>query len=183
MSRTRDPRTRGVATTAMQLDPSNTTRSTNDGAEEAGVIVTLRLRGEDDAGLNTAEASNRRIRWAEDVVDNEGLGRKKSKVCCIFHKARPVGESSSESDSSDSSSDDDDNSDSDVGNGEARMANGGRSSSSSSRPHAHSHDNDCGHHHEDGDGRQPHTRRKPARRRPNAYERMPRYKKKEEKKE
>ena len=34
-------------------------------------IVTLRLRAE--------PAHSRRIRWAEDVVDNEGLGRKKSK--------------------------------------------------------------------------------------------------------
>ncbi len=26
------------------------------------------------------------VKWGEDVVDNEDLGRKKSKKCCIFHK-------------------------------------------------------------------------------------------------
>ena len=38
----------------------------------------------------------------ESVVDNEGLGKKSSKRCCIFHKQRPFGESSTDS------SDDDD---------------------------------------------------------------------------
>jgi len=33
------------------------------------------------------------------VVDNEGLGRKSSKRCCIFRKQRAFGESSTESDS------------------------------------------------------------------------------------
>jgi protein phosphatase 1 regulatory subunit 11 len=37
------------------------------------------------------------------VVDNEGLGRKSSKRCCIFHKQRKFGESSTDSsDASDS---------------------------------------------------------------------------------
>lgn len=35
--------------------------------------------------------------WDEDVVDNEGLGRKSSKRCCIFHKQRAFGESSTDS--------------------------------------------------------------------------------------
>ena len=34
----------------------------------------------------------------EDVVNNEGMGRKSSKRCCIFHKQRAFGESSTESD-------------------------------------------------------------------------------------
>ena len=37
------------------------------------------------------------VNWGEDVVDNELLGRRKSKKCCIFHKQRKFGESSSES--------------------------------------------------------------------------------------
>ena len=28
------------------------------------------------------------VTWDNDVVDNEGLGRKSSKRCCIFHKQR-----------------------------------------------------------------------------------------------
>jgi protein phosphatase 1 regulatory subunit 11 len=31
------------------------------------------------------------------VVDNEGMGRKSSKRCCIFHKQRAFGESSTDS--------------------------------------------------------------------------------------
>ena len=37
------------------------------------------------------------ISFAEDTVDNEHLGRKSSKRCCIYHKKRPFGESSTES--------------------------------------------------------------------------------------
>lgn len=45
----------------------------------------------------------------EEVINNEGLGRKSSKRCCIFHKQRAFGESSTDSseselDGSDSSS-------------------------------------------------------------------------------
>ena len=37
------------------------------------------------------------VTWDEATVDNEGLGRKSSKRCCIFHKPREFGESSTES--------------------------------------------------------------------------------------
>ena len=39
-----------------------------------------------------------RVRWAEDVVDNEDLCRKKSKKCCVFHRSRGLDESSDEED-------------------------------------------------------------------------------------
>lgn len=55
---------------------------------------TLRLRGEDNSnssGINTGSAPNRHIRWSQDVVDNEGMGKKSSKgddsffiVCFLF---------------------------------------------------------------------------------------------------
>lgn len=45
------------------------------------------------------------VRWDEAVEDNEGMGRKSSKRCCIFHKQRDFGESST-----DSSADENDNS-------------------------------------------------------------------------
>ena len=64
--------------------------------------------------LQPSESSERRVMWCDDVVDNEHLGRKKSKsscaiwiwcgaqslVCCIYHKARKPGEFDSDSDSS-----------------------------------------------------------------------------------
>lgn len=49
----------------------------------------------------------RRITWTEDTIDNEHMNKKSSKRCCIFHKARDFGESSTESDDSDDSDDSD----------------------------------------------------------------------------
>ena len=34
----------------------------------------------------------RRVRFTPDTVDNEDLGRKKSKSCCIFHPKNPRGD-------------------------------------------------------------------------------------------
>ncbi|KAK2735972.1 Type 1 phosphatases regulator ypi1 [Myotisia sp. PD_48] len=73
-----------------------------DHVESAG---TLRLRGENATQTEEQTPRERRITWAEDVIDNEGQSKKSSKVCCIYHKPRPAGESSSESESSDSDSD------------------------------------------------------------------------------
>lgn len=36
------------------------------------------------------------IRWGGEVVDNEHLGKKSSKVCCQYHKPRAFDESDSE---------------------------------------------------------------------------------------
>lgn len=113
---------------------------------------TLRLRGEGQAG----ESSQRRIRWAENVVNNEGMGKKKSKICCIYHKPREVGESSSES--SDSSSDSDSDSDNDDG------------AAKPSQRHAASH----GHDHSNHDSCD-HGKGKARKHVPNAYEKQPKY--------
>jgi protein phosphatase 1 regulatory subunit 11 len=56
------------------------------------------------------------VTWDEGVINNEGLGRKSSKRCCIFHKQRAFGESSTES-SEDQSGDDDDGSSSSSSSG------------------------------------------------------------------
>ncbi|CAG8551710.1 731_t:CDS:2 [Funneliformis caledonium] len=64
-------------------------------------IGTLKLRGR--------PSDNRKVKWDDGVVDNEGLGKKKSKICCIYHKPRAFDESSDE----ESSSSDSDNSDHD----------------------------------------------------------------------
>ncbi|KAJ4294291.1 Type 1 phosphatases regulator ypi1 [Kalmusia sp. IMI 367209] len=129
---------------------------------------TLRLRAE--------PAEQRHIQWASDVVDNEGMGKKSSKVCCIYHKPREVGESSDES-SSDSSSDED--SDSEPDNSTARPVGGRKSGRRGRKPHGHDHDHD-GHEHDHGNGEgssgksQKRQRRKPS---PNAYEKMPKQRK------
>ncbi|RQM05250.1 hypothetical protein DH86_00001786, partial [Scytalidium sp. 3C] len=106
----------------------------------------LHLRGARDT--EPSSSNGRRIRWAEDVVDNEGLGRKSSKVCCIYHAPHPIDESSDESSSSDSDSDSGDD-------GSARP----------SRKDNCSHN----HNHKHGNGKAP-GKRRPS---PNAYEKIP----------
>ncbi|KAF8564962.1 hypothetical protein P879_07076 [Paragonimus westermani] len=51
--------------------------------------------------------TNHGIRWQEGTVDNEFLGRKKSKCCCIYKKPRRWDESSSSSSSSSSDTEED----------------------------------------------------------------------------
>ncbi|KAF7311642.1 Type 1 phosphatase regulator ypi1 [Mycena kentingensis (nom. inval.)] len=86
-----------------------TTNTRHDGtaagpsSREVGI---LRLRG----GSTRARG---RVVWTDDTVDNEGCGRKSSKICCIYHKPRNFDESSSEDDSS--SSDSGEHSESDIG--------------------------------------------------------------------
>mmetsp|Transcript_45139 Transcript_45139/g.68045 ORF Transcript_45139/g.68045 Transcript_45139/m.68045 type:complete len:104 (-) Transcript_45139:705-1016(-) len=62
----------------------------------------------------------------ESVVDNEGLGRKSSKRCCIFHKQRPFGESSTDSSDFDDSSDSESEDDKDASNGSKKKGYGGK---------------------------------------------------------
>ncbi|KAG9300690.1 hypothetical protein G9A89_023488 [Geosiphon pyriformis] len=111
---------------------------------EDAVVVdgTLKLHG--------GSSVDRKVQWDEGVVDNEGMGKKKSKVCCIYHKPRAFDESSSSSESS--SSEDDDN-------------------------HSHNRENeDIGNshrHHHHGHNKRPSRNRSDS---PNAYERQPQYK-------
>ncbi|KAG2364592.1 phosphatase inhibitor-domain-containing protein [Suillus spraguei] len=70
-----------------------------DDTSQFGVVGTLRLRGQ-------PRKARQRVAWDEDVIDNEGCGKKKSKICCIYHKPRRFDESSEEESSgSDSDSD------------------------------------------------------------------------------
>ena len=36
------------------------------------------------------------VKWDKSAVDNEHMGKKSSKVCCIYHKPKAFGESDSE---------------------------------------------------------------------------------------
>lgn len=154
--------------TATPAEGSATTTITSAPAQPLPEGLVLRLRGAHSPSPSTTSegttdqptGSRRRIQWAEDVVDNEGLGRKKSKVCCIFHKSLEVGESSSEDDSSDS-----DSGGSSSDTGEARMVGGRKGRQRKGKKHDPEHGEDCGHGHGD-------EKRKPS---PNAYERMPKY--------
>ncbi|KAF9559315.1 hypothetical protein CPC08DRAFT_606821, partial [Agrocybe pediades] len=74
------------------------TKEHPDSDENEEVVGTLHLCG-------ARRPNNRpRVAWNKDVIDNEVCGKKKSKICCIYHKPRRFDESSDESDS-DSDSD------------------------------------------------------------------------------
>lgn len=118
----------------------------------------LRLRGG-----NTS--NGRSVQWAEDVVDNEGLGRKSSKVCCIYHRPKRVDESSDESSSDSSSSD----SDSDPEPDRKRKVGGGKDDC------GHNHDHEHNHNHSHKRGRRTNGKKKRAPS-PNAYEKIPKQK-------
>ncbi|KAH8924885.1 hypothetical protein BT69DRAFT_1217158 [Atractiella rhizophila] len=90
----------------------------------------IRLRG--------GPVSNRRITWGEEVVDNEGMGKKKSKICCIYHKPRAFDESSSGESSSDESSDGENVEGGSGGEGKGKAARGVRKH----RHHKCNHDHD-----------------------------------------
>lgn len=45
--------------------------------------------------------TDKKVQWDESAVDNEFMGKKTSKCCCIYSKPRIFGESSSDSDSDD----------------------------------------------------------------------------------
>ena len=113
-------------------------------------IPTLRLRAERD--------QRRHIQWAEDVVDNEGMGKKSSKVCCIYNKPHEPGDSDSDSDSSS-----DDESDAEPDLSKAQRAGGRGKRSQRGRKQ------DGG----KGQGKDDGKERKAS---PNAYERQPKHK-------
>lgn len=48
------------------------------------------------------EKSKKKVNWTEDTINNEGMGKKKSNICCIYHRPRlnPDDTSSDESCSS-----------------------------------------------------------------------------------
>lgn len=73
----------------------------------------LHLRPSDS---KSKKKSRNSVRWTDDVVDNEHMNKKKTKICCIFHPQREFGECSSDSssdlDSSDSSDNEHDHNDS-----------------------------------------------------------------------
>ncbi|KAG0337734.1 Type 1 phosphatases regulator ypi1 [Podila humilis] len=147
----RRPATHGSRT--MILDPTETVEE-----EVDPTVGVLNLTGEPSTG--------RRVQWDEEVVDNEHLGKKKSKICCIFKKQKEFGESSDESSSSESDSD----SESDGGPNSSSPSSSRGHGKGQKKEHEHEHDEAChnhGHHKKTS---------KPKKRVVNEYERMPKEK-------
>ncbi|KAI0052330.1 hypothetical protein FA95DRAFT_1601991 [Auriscalpium vulgare] len=77
---------------------SDDAESSTEPIASSSTVGTLRLRG--------GPRNRPRVTWVGETVDNEGMGKKKTKICCIYHKPKRFDESSDE-DSSDSDSDSD----------------------------------------------------------------------------
>ncbi|CDO55449.1 hypothetical protein DV495_000594 [Geotrichum candidum] len=145
-------------------------------------ITTVITETEPSAGTLHLEAQERGerpgVRWTDDVIDNEHMNKKKSKICCIFHKTREFGESSSESDSSSSSSSSDSDSDFE-GFGNDNSAPGRRNLSkdeaSDSEKEDHEHGENCNHNHANERRRRRKHKKSARESSPNAYERQPKY--------
>jgi protein phosphatase 1 regulatory subunit 11 len=80
----------GTAATASIPTATVTLTETQDNSTQEVEVLRLTL------------AARPSVHWDENVLDNEGLGRKSSKRCCIFHKQRSFGESSTDSSDYDS---------------------------------------------------------------------------------
>ncbi|XP_067865730.1 E3 ubiquitin-protein ligase PPP1R11 [Heterodontus francisci] len=106
---------------------SSTVTETVDGNQPADVenrSITIRLR---------KRKTNKKVEWTSDTVDNEHLGRRSSKCCCIYEKPRAFGESSSESE------------DEDAGCGNAHCVRGHKKPLSGSGPHPPDHNHELEH--------------------------------------
>ncbi|CAG2113215.1 unnamed protein product [Medioppia subpectinata] len=81
-----------------------TSRDVTDGSSSAAMrSPVLRLRLKKPSTVTAVAAGDRKkVSFSDSVVDNEGLGRKKSKCCCVYHKPRLFDDgSSTDSDDSD----------------------------------------------------------------------------------
>ncbi|KAK0194105.1 hypothetical protein F5146DRAFT_1034270 [Armillaria mellea] len=87
-----------MSSSRTQTRPS--TSSPNDGSR----TLTVTNAPPSEASSSIPTVGSLRLRGA---LDNEGCGKKKSKICCIYHKPRRFDESSDEDSSSSDESDSD----------------------------------------------------------------------------
>ncbi|KAK2864682.1 hypothetical protein Q7C36_003836 [Tachysurus vachellii] len=60
--------------------------------QQEGRSLTIKLR---------KRKTDKKVEWSSDTVDNEHMGRRSSKCCCVYEKPRQFGESSTESEGED----------------------------------------------------------------------------------
>ncbi|CAJ1959086.1 unnamed protein product [Cylindrotheca closterium] len=84
--------------------PSSSGTAENTGSATVTMTVTdAPAQNDNNEVLELTLRPRTNVSWNESVIDNEGMGKKSSKRCCIWHKQREFGESSTESDGSSSS--------------------------------------------------------------------------------
>ena len=78
---------------------SATEESTNGESSRSVSPQVLRLRLKPNENQRNSTTDQKRVKFSEEVVDNEGMGRKSSKCCCVYHKPHTYDQSSDSSDS------------------------------------------------------------------------------------
>lgn len=114
--------------------PSHSTQgsSTQTQTQQDDEVPTLHLKVVHD---KNKKKNKKKVEWSDDVIDNEFLNKKKSKICCIFHPQNPEEYELQPSSDSDSSSESDSESDEDLGEGNAYER-----QPKYSKKHTHNHD-------------------------------------------
>uniref|UniRef100_A0A061SA72 Protein phosphatase 1 regulatory subunit 11 n=1 Tax=Tetraselmis sp. GSL018 TaxID=582737 RepID=A0A061SA72_9CHLO len=79
-----------AAVTTVVETPSTSSAAVPPVVSSVSDRVSLRL---------TPRRKKKGVRWVEETVDNEGMGKKSSKKCCIFHRRRAFGDWSDDEDS------------------------------------------------------------------------------------
>ncbi|GMM54626.1 type 1 protein phosphatase-activating protein [Maudiozyma humilis] len=75
----------------MTSNTSNTSHTQTLSVTQAPPVLTLRASQTGGAGPQAKEAQQSAekerpgLRWEQGTVDNENMGKKKTKICCIFH--------------------------------------------------------------------------------------------------
>lgn len=72
---------------AQALSGSRTQTQTQNGTP-VQPILHLRAQPKEDEKTKKKKERKPRVQWTEDVIDNENMGKKKLKICCIFHPNR-----------------------------------------------------------------------------------------------
>jgi protein phosphatase 1 regulatory subunit 11 len=100
-----------VTTAPSQQRTITITQSRSDEDEKQEIIPYIvraaPLQGHSINGDNNNTKRKKSVVFQEGVIDNENLGRKKSKKCCIFHKQTEFNETDSDQDSTSDDSDSD----------------------------------------------------------------------------
>lgn len=69
---------------AMGSEQQQTVGSRTGSVEEVPAVLQLRAT-QDPPRSQEAMPTRHNVRWEENVIDNENMNKKKTKICCIFH--------------------------------------------------------------------------------------------------
>nr|XP_034340993.1 E3 ubiquitin-protein ligase PPP1R11-like [Arvicanthis niloticus] len=79
----------------------DSTSKLTEAISETTVVLDNELKNSNMSNRLEKAKSGKKVGWSRDTIDNEHLGRRSSKCCCVYEKRRAFGESSSESEKED----------------------------------------------------------------------------------